>query len=1061
MKLKKLTMAAFGSFACKTVVDFESLDSGLYLIRGNTGAGKTTIFDAIVFALYGDSSGGARSLAMMHSDFVSKDTPTEVSLVFEHGGAEYSVTRTQTFSEDGTKTKTYSAKLRESEQPPISGVINVTKRIEELLGLEKDQFRQIVMLAQGAFRQLLEANSQNRAKILSTIFNTSKYRALQERFKAAADRLRKSRDTDEESIRIAIQNLELPDDLDDSERRKLKPVDEAGKVLRSPTFAADLEALLALERQKTDEAERKFSESDKRLQNLNAEKGTAESRNSRLEALEKAKGDKLRLDSRKADMDARADKLARCSRAAAVLGAEKERDKAEGELNEATDKHKQATKELEEATAEANNAAEAVKELEGERGRIQNLATQASNLAKAMDSYAKIGELERKLSALGTQAETAQQKKDTAEAKAKSLEEKIGGINDEIDSLQNAGAEAEKAKGEVDKAVEALREFQTVCNAADETNGMAARLEREQGELRELAKAALECERKWDGLYKAFVRGQAGLMADALATSIRENGHGTCPVCGTTHTAIGACFASKSKDTPTEAEVNAAKTRFDEADGKRAKKKSGVDTLAASFDERRGQVLHDARILAGCGEATWENLTDAAWRDERQAAYENACAVARSRKTEADGKVTRLKDLAKSKGEAENDKRMAVAEAQTAAEEAAECARGAAGVKGELNQWRSQLPYPTREEAERILNKTSEELASLRDRVEKADTRNEKANSNLAACKASLDAFVKQLEKYGKALLQRRSDFLAALASNGYADEAAYKADAALLPPKDISNWLEGIREDCTRYSNAVKNNADQLASLEEETKGYARVDIAELDGRIRQTTAERKAADAERGMRKGFVNAHETALRSINETEKRLKRTEDAMKRLDELSVLANGGRGGDNDRVDFVRYMLGDSLREVLVQANARLDKMSGGQFELVHRAEGKDARSVAGLDIDVLDRTTGTQRLAASFSGGEGFQASMALALGLADTVRNHAGDIQLDSTFIDEGFGSLDDTALENCIRVLKDLAGGERQVGIISHIAKLEEDIWPQIVVEKDIEKGSTLEIRKR
>ena len=135
-------------------------------------------------------------------------------------------------------------------------------------------------------------------------------------------------------------------------------------------------------------------------------------------------------------------------------------------------------------------------------------------------------------------------------------------------------------------------------------------------------------------------------------------------------------------------------------------------------------------------------------------------------------------------------------------------------------------------------------------------------------------------------------------------------ADAALLPPKDISNWLEGIREDCTRYSNAVKNNADQLASLEEETKGYARVDIAELDGRIRQTTAERKAADAERGMRKGFVNAHETALRSINETEKRLKRTEDAMKRLDELSVLANGGRGGDNDRVDFVRYMLGDSL-------------------------------------------------------------------------------------------------------------------------------------------------------
>ena len=144
----------------------------------------------------------------------------------------------------------------------------------------------------------------------------------------------------------------------------------------------------------------------------------------------------------------------------------------------------------------------------------------------------------------------------------------------------------------------------------------------------------------------------------------------------------------------------------------------------------------------------------------------------------------------------------------------------------------------------------------------------------------------------------------------------------------------------------------------------------------------------------------------------------------------------------------------------ANVRLDIMSGGRYELVHRVEGLNRQGAAGLDIDVLDHVTGARRQAGSFSGGEGFQASMALALGLSDVVKSHAGSAGLDSTFIDEGFGSLDGDMLENCVRVLKDLAGGKRQVGIISHVEKLEEDIWPQIVVESGV-KGSSARIEKR
>ncbi|MBQ7252180.1 MAG: hypothetical protein IJS32_06230, partial [Kiritimatiellae bacterium] len=370
------------------------------------------------------------------------------------------------------------------------------------------------------------------------------------------------------------------------------------------------------------------------------------------------------------------------------------------------------------------------------------------------------------------------------------------------------------------------------------------------------------------------------------------------------------------------------------------------------------------------------------------------------------------------------------------------------------------LPHPTEGAAQRALREAARVRDGLRAAVDAAERRLQGARTACASRAAALAERRKAEAEKARVLAGREADFARSLAGAGYADAGSYRADAALLPEENAAAWLAGIERECAAHATAVRDNGLAIARLEEETAGFAREDVPSLRAECDGLREARDGANGEANTYDAFAREHGKVLAAIREADARLAGTRKGMERLDALALLATGGPGGGTDKIDFVRFMLGTTLREVLEQANVRLDRMSGGRFELVHRAEGTDGRRTAGLDIDVVDRVTGIQRPSVSLSGGEGFLASMSLALGLADVVRNHAGGVELDSVFIDEGFGSLDDAVLESCIRVLRDLAGGTRQVGIISHVAKLEEDVWPQIAVASG-DRGSTVRIEKR
>ena len=1062
MKLVRLSLTAFGSYGGTAAIDFDALAAGLYLIRGDTGAGKTTLFDAIAFALYGEASGERRTPGMMHSDFAPKTVPTVVELVFSHGGGEHRVRRVQAFvrHRDGSfSPASPEAEWQEAGKPPLQGARAVTRRISQLLGLDAKQFRQIVMLAQGDFRKFLEAKSDERTAILSRLFDTSQERDFQSLLAEAAAELRKQRQSDEEAARSALAGMETPGDLPAERAARLKPLADGG-VLRLPAVADELEALIGEETEKARAAKERYDRLDAALRRLQERKALAESRNRSLDELDRMLRQREELAGRKAEMDELRATVERGKRAAAVREAERLAGEAGGDLEKAAGLAREAEEALGRAEGEVEAAEAAARANEAEKPRLQSLATAAENLQKAMAEY---GELARCAREERAHAEAAGKARAEAEAQRKEsarLALESGRAEAEAADLSGAEAEAAEAKAAVEAAERARKAFRSACGAAAEAENSAALLARAEAEAAEAGKRALACSARWQGLYAAFLRGQAGAMAGRLAEEIRATGKGVCPVCGAEHVSAGSGFAARGGAVPTQAEVEAAKARGEEAEAARAAKGAEAAALAARYEAERRAAVRAVQALPGCGEADWARLADEAWRSRKAEAFAEALAQAERRAAAAEERVRRRQALEREKNLLDKRKRAADEAERAAGEAAAESEKRAAAAAGALRKLRERLPHPSQAAARDALRETAAARDALRKKLDAADRRLQTARTERAARATALAERKKNLEAATQLLAAREAAFARKLAGQKFGSAEDYRKAAALLPAADADQWLAETEAACAAHETAVRDNALAIDRLGKETAGFAREDVDSLRAACDRSARERDEANGTRNALEAFVREHRKVLETVRGADARLARTEEGMKRLDVLSLLATGGQGSGTDRVDFVRFALGGSLREVLEQANVRLDGMSGGRFELVHRPGGSDGRRTAGLDIDVIDRVTGIQRPSASLSGGEGFEASLALALGLADAVRNRAGGVELETTFIDEGFGSLDETALENCIRVLKDLAGGTRQVGIVSHVAKLEEDVWPQIAVSSG-PRGSTVRIERR
>ena len=1058
MRPIRLTMTAFGSYADTTEIPFSDLKNGLFLVTGDTGAGKTTIFDAIVFALYGELCGAEREdrkPEMMHSDFVEKSTDTVVTLVFSEGGKEYKAERTIHFqkkrgTEGGYGAPKISAVLSEPGKDPIQGATAVTNRVRELLGMDADQFRKIVMLAQGEFNKFLKAGSDDKNKILRELFDNRLYEYYTELLKAAKERLKNARaDRSREIEDTLTKFFNMPEELTGEQ----KLLFHSGH----PNLCGNLEKLIGEEETAVLELSAEAEAAQEALNALNQKQGAAAELGRRFDELKEKNEHLAELEGQKADFEARkaayACAEAALHRALPVIREKKLADKAFAD-NEA--RIESLTRSLEELLA-VREAARAEKDGDAEhKKRAEALRGMIGQIKEQLPLYDELDEVRAAKSKSLALAEDAGKEIAAKTETVEKTEAYIREHKEKLEALYGIDGIVSESKVAAEKAEEAGTRFAGILDKLRDIT----RREKSLAEARAVRQtAALTASEKMDaynGVYQRFISGQAGILAEELRAKIERDGSTPCPVCGALrHREDVWHFAVKGEDIPDQEAVEAAKAGYETAEKKRAEADREVGSLEADIDGRKAAVLEAAEALFG-EEMSYETLASREYLAEKQAALKAAAEKTKDAYRAALASQEKRNSLKKEVDEAEKELpklREAIRQAEGRKADGSSAA-AAAGAREE--SLKAQLIYADRDEAGRRMRQLSEEEKMLSDAVRRHEAAFEAAEKRYADARGQLTAREDQRKTLEESLLRAEEHLSGVLSELHFPDEAAVLA--ALPPVREDrqERWLKDERRAITEYENDCTNTAGRIRELTEALDGKERTDLEALREKIGEAGELLARKNEEKNRKSLLVTNHQMTLKRVGAHKNYLDRTEEAFKRVNRLGSLAEGEKS-EGGKISFDRYVIGAVFREILQMANRRLDIMSGGKYRLIYKSGVKRTNSEAGLEISVLDLSTGRERDSNSLSGGESFFTSLALALGLSDVVQNHAGGRRLETLFVDEGFGTLSDDVLDLALSVLKSLSEGNRMVGLISHVDKLNESI-PQKIHVKNGKRGSTVRV---
>ena len=933
MRPLRLTLSAFGPYAAETTLDLEKLGKGgLYLITGDTGAGKTTIFDAITYALYDHSSSGIREGSMLRCKYADDKTPTFVELEFEVHGVRYTVRRNPEYQRpkargEGMTTEKADATLTyPDDRPPVTKAKDVTAAVQEIIGLDYNQFSQIVLIAQGQFTKLLNASTEERSRIFRKLFRTQRYAQLQERLQAEASALNQQRTAQNAKLDSLLGGLQFsPEDPDAEALRALcaQTVPETALAL--------LDALTARQAAALEEAGTALQATEAQLDTVQQQLGAA----------------------------AQAQRLAQqlAARQAELAAAKPALDAARAEA----DRHAGDAAQLDALTAQVTQAQSALAAYDAldTLCRQQTEARDAARLAAAQ-AHKRRTQLDSLTAAL-TAAET--ELAALADADTRLL------------ALQNRSAQLAQRGEALAKLEQRLADCQRQAKAAHKA----------QENYRAAAAAQDEARARRDTLERAFLDTQAGLLAESLVEGA------PCPVCGSTHHPARALLPHTA---PTQAQVEAARQTAAEADRQAQNASAAAQSALAAANEAKTSLRRDAETLLperfttpeGTVPLTFALMTNVLAEENAALQTAQTDCKAQCRQAEAD---CRRKAQLEADRQAKTRQRPALEQSAAEADRSAAAQNASAdALEGQIAERRAALPYPRRADAQAALDKLEADRRTLRTGMDTAQRKLKQAEQTVAAAEAAVEALTAQ-------------------------QTAAQKE----LPARSA--------EELTAQQTALTAARESLRSREKQLS-------AQLLPNRKTAAQYRAAAEARQAL-------------------------ESRWQWVSALAATA-GGTLTSKQKIKLEAYIQMNYLDRILRYANTRLMQMTAGQYEL-ERIGAENQRSQSGLDLGVIDHYNGTRRSVKTLSGGESFKASLALALGLSDEVQSSAGGIRLDTLFLDEGFGSLDEESLELAIRVLSGLTEGDRLVGIISHVGALKDRIDRQVVVHKARTGGSTVELR--
>ena len=923
MRPNKLVLSAFGPYASKVELDLSKLgENGVYLITGDTGAGKTTIFDAITFALFGKPSGDIRDVKTLRSEYANEEIETYVELDFIYHDEEYHIyrrpeytyTHVQKNGEVKQRSKATDAYLILPNGDRIVKPTEVTKQVEQLLGMKRDQFRQIAMIAQGSFLEILNADTKERGRLFEKVFMTSKYSVLMDRLNQMAKESSIALNDAKLRLQQIISDIRVPEILQEQYEQTLE------------TFAMnDIQPVYDL-------LDKIIIGAKEGIENLQKQKEQVQKQlqKSRKEETEKTKQlqDLLSLE-----------KLL------------KEKPVKEEKANRYTERLK----------------------TDGEKYHIQidALKKEQAQIEHELPEYAGLTKLTAKLAEIKKQGSSVLKDLETKTSLKKQLDEDITLKQKEAQILTDSELSLNKLfikEEEIEKKISAF--YHASMIQSNYQNAVDNLKEKTQF-LQESTDRKAMLQKQYDDAQLSYFANQAGLLASRLIKGE------PCPVCGSIEHPRPASY---SDQLVTQEEINQYKKKADQV-------------------EKEYQVASKACVDANLKMSTLQNELELVLKSVTEQTI-----PLRNVKTFIDEHTVQLKKEQK-----------------------------------EISTRIKQLQQQSKryQELLKMIPKLQQKLTALAEEVSQSEITQAKLSVKHEQIQKQVQETTAKLKYSSETEAKNRVAILAKqiLEYQQQIDQLTNESKLAMDELVYVSAQIDMLKEKVESSIDEIPLQKNQLGLLQAEIENL-QVQQEEILKSIHDTQMYESDAQDTKKKIKSESDAYQTKLSRYSS--------------LRELADVAMGNGRSSKEKITLQEYVQIAYLDRMIHKANERYLSMSNQQYQLVRSAGTKDKRSHEALDLDVIDFSNGSIRPVSSLSGGESFIASLALALGMSDEIQSQAGGIQIDTMFIDEGFGTLDRDSLNNAIQTLMKLSGENRLVGIISHVKELKERIHKGIIVTKDL-----------
>lgn len=1056
MKPTKLVMQAFGAYAEQTEIDFTQFEEkGLFLICGDTGAGKTTIFDAISYALYGEASGSYRDTKNLKSEYVDKKVESFVDFYFTHQGKDYHVCRKPSFKYTNRNGKPDEQAEKvifyQPDGTTLEGAKNVdgTKEkpgaIPQLLNMDAGQFMQVAMIAQGEFWKLLNAKTNERTEILRTIFQTDAYKKLELKLKNRMDVSFAARKEREQSISQSFREVkvepaeisegisgilteDLAEDSEEQPRSVVQRICDLQEKLQDSKSVWNIEEMLTLlqaiigeDTEKAKQKETVLVQAEEELQKLQGTLVSAKDNNAILERYARTKEEREVLESQKGLFEERRIQLDRTKQATYKVKPEYDAWSAkEHEWERTKQLITDGAQTLADCQTRAGMADAKVKETEALRPEAEQCQKIVDKVREEEPRYKEREMLQHELGQIQLQLATQEQQEAALVTAEQMLQKRIGELQEQQAVWKEEPQQLAQAQAAHDKLLDSQKKTESIAkNLIPAWRRKQQELEEAQREYRknqDAYESAKEAFTHADRLYRANL---VGILASDLAEG------DPCPVCGATH--------HEKLATLVEASVTAEQCK--ELKAVEEKKLDAFNQATASASSLRAVVqakeLQLKEQIRGCMTPAFiggvEALEELLVIFERQRAkLVDAVAQSREQMDTLQQNCEKLREVEAMLARAQGTEMARLAEQRKSlVEERQSLIAKQAASQATLAALQT-LSYPDWEAAMQAGNHALARVTEIQTALDTAAKEKKSADEAVARVQASIATQKQALEQQksdAQMLKQRLNEKLTACQFASVEEMQAQVATDAEIHAEETK---------LADYDKKVTEVAARLSQLEQEQDARHRT-LVDLEQLQQEHTSKRVQVETLRTALQAITfriqnNCEKQQnIRAQQVAYEKAKKENDTSYRL--YTLVSGQTRNG---KITFEQYIQAAGFDSILQAANRHLLPMSDNQFQLYRQTNAVGKQTNTFLDLEVLDISTGKRRPVGNLSGGESFKASLSLALGLSNTIAENRGGIQMDALFVDEGFGTLDSKSLEETKDALLSMSGENKLVGIISH-----------------------------